>query len=109
MDGSPVAFPRKAPELCPCCNRPLAPALTVTGPIRNRVLDLVGRRPDGTSMGEIVGIVYMDNPNGEPEWAVNSIKTAVFNANKELKPQGYMIRARHGPGARYRLLRVEAT
>jgi hypothetical protein len=102
------AFPRRDLDLCPCCKRPLPPALTVSGPIRSRVLELVSRRPDGISIGEIVGIVYMDDPNGEPEWAENSIKTAVYNANKELRPQGFVIRARHGPGSRYRLLPMPA-
>ena len=102
-----AAFPRRSPDLCPCCNRPLPPALTVSGPLRNRVLELVARRPNGISMMELVGIVYMGCR--EPPWAVGSVKSTVFQMNKELKPQGYMIRARHGPGARYRLLRVEAT
>ena len=102
------AFPRKPEPICPCCHRPLTPVLTVSGPIRTRVLELVARRPDGISIGEIVGIVYMDNPNGEPKWAENSIKTSIYNANKELRPQGYMIRARHGRGSRYRLLPLPA-
>jgi len=102
-----TAFPRREPEICPCCGRPLAPALTVSGPIRTRILELVGRRPDGISLLEIADIVYGDRPNGGPEWAANSIKTAVWNANKELKAQGYMIRARHGPGSRYRLIESE--
>ncbi len=101
-----TAFPQRLPEICPCCRQVIPPQLVVSGPLRTRVLDLVARRPDGISLPEIAAIVYSDCR--EPKWSHGCIKSTVFAANKELRPQGWMIRARHGPGARYRLLPVEA-
>lgn len=101
-----AAFPRRPVTLCPHCQTAPTPSLVVSGPIRSRVLELVARRPDGISAAEVSDIVYGDHPDGGPTWAANSIKTAVWNANRELKPQGYMIRAKHGPGGRYRLIKI---
>ena len=91
------------PQCCPHCNRPYAPALRVTGPVRQRIVLLVANRPDGITAGDLAELVYADRPNGEPEWAANSIKCTIHYANKELAPQGYRIKSDMGPGARYRL------
>ena len=104
MKKTKIEWLRRPAELCPTCQRPHPPGLMVSGPVRSRVLELVARRPDGISPKELEDIVYGDRPDGGPEWAANSIKTAVWNANKELQPQGYMIRAKHGQGSRYRLV-----
>jgi hypothetical protein len=76
----------------------------ITGSVRVRVVALVANRPDGIGMDELVSLVYAEHPNGEPDYAANSIKTTIHNANKQLLPQGYVIRSTMGPGARYRLL-----
>jgi hypothetical protein len=93
-------------DCCPHCKRPYAPALRVTGPVRRRIVLLVANRPDGITAGDLANLVYADRPNGEPEWAANSIKCTIHYANKELAPQGYRIKSDMGPGARYRLERI---
>ena len=60
-------------------------------------------RPDGIGINEIAALVYADRPNDEPNWAANSLKTCVWWANKQLRPQGYQIKSSMGPGAVYRL------
>ena len=90
-------------DSCPHCHRPYAPALQVNGPMRRRVVDLIASRPDGIGINEIASLVYANRPNDEPDWAANSLKTCVWWANKQLRPQGYQIKSSMGPGAVYRL------
>ena len=96
-------------DTCPHCKRPYAPALQVNGPMRRRVVDLIASRPDGIGINEIAALVYADRPNDEPNWAANSLKTCVWWANKQLRPQGYQIKSSMGPGAVYRLEKLIKT
>lgn len=102
-------MPRRASlvsDCCPCCGRPYPPKLSITGRVRVRIVALVANRPDGIGMDELVSLAYADHPNGEPDYAANSIKTTIHYANKQLLPQGYVIRSTMGPGARYRMLPI---
>ena len=76
---------------------------SVSGTLRTTVVGLIANRP-GITSDQLVGLVYADRPNGEPDWAVNSVKSTIHHANKELLPQGYLIRCKYGQG--YRLIRV---
>lgn len=96
-------------DTCPHCHRPYAPLLRVNGPMRRRVVDLIASRPDGIGINEIAALVYADRPNDEPNWAANSLKTTVWFANKQLRPQGYRIKSSMGPGAVYRLEKLPHT
>jgi hypothetical protein len=96
----------RRPRLCPTCRRPFPPSLIVHGPVRQRVVDLIANRPDGITRGELINLVYADDPNGGPD-TPNTISVLVKDANKELAAQGYCIEpAWLGRGARYRLVRI---
>jgi hypothetical protein len=95
---------RGEPNVCPCCGRPHTPEFLVHGALRVRIVAFIAKRPDGITMGELIDLAYGDRPNGEPEWSENSLRTLIRNANRELLPQGYVIRAHRGPGARYYML-----
>jgi hypothetical protein len=91
-------------DCCPTCKRPLPPPLRVTGTVRQAIVDYVAGAVDGLSMGQLIELVYACRPNGEPEWAANSIKGMVSHANKQLARQGWRLSSTRGPGARYRLV-----
>jgi hypothetical protein len=93
-------------HICPACRRPFPPPLIVHGPIRQRIVDIVGARPDGITLGELLDLVYAADPGGGPDFP-NTISVTIHNANRELAPQGYRILpAWRGRGARYRLVRL---
>ena len=93
-------------HLCPTCRRPYPPPLVVHGPVRQRIVDLIAMRPDGISRGEILDLVYGNDPNGGPA-NPNTISVLIKHANAELAAQGFRISpAWLGRGARYRLVRV---
>ena len=97
---------RRRPQLCPTCRRPYPPRLVVHGPVRQRIVNLVASRPDGITRGELLDLVYADEPNGGPD-NPNTISVLIKHANEELAAQGFCIEpAWLGPGARYRLVRV---
>ena len=92
------------PNECPRCGRPYIPEFRVSGTVRVAVVALVAKRP-GITLDGIVEVIYADRPNGEPEWAASTIKATIHRANKELLPQGYVIRSKYGQG--YRLYSVK--
>jgi hypothetical protein len=79
----------------------------VHGPVRQRIVDAVGNRPDGITRGELLDLVYFDRADGGPNNS-NVIAVLIKHANAELAAQGYRIESMwRGPGARYRLARRE--
>jgi len=97
----------RRPHVCPTCRRPFPPPLTVHGPVRQRVVNVIAGRPDGITRDEIMAAVYADDIDGGPD-CPNVIPVLVRHANKELVPQGYQITVTwRGRGARYRLARIE--
>jgi len=92
-------------NICPACHRPFAPALIVSGSVRQRLVDIISNRPDGIPIGELVDQVYADCIDGGPVTAPRSVNVMIHKANKQLRPQGYQIEAMWlGRGARYRLV-----
>jgi DNA-binding response OmpR family regulator len=78
----------------------------VSGPVRQRIVDLIANRPDGITRGEILATVYADNIDGGPD-CENTVSVLIHHANRELKEQGFRILpAWRGRGARYRLVRI---
>ena len=91
---------------CPHCLRPYPPKLTVTGPIRRRLVDIVSNRADGITRAELISALYSDDPNGGPA-SDNIIAVMAYHANKQLRSQGYRINvAWRGRGARYHLTKL---
>jgi hypothetical protein len=96
----------RRPHICPACRRPFPPLLVVHGPIRQRIVDIVGARLDGITRGELLDLVYADDPGGGPV-NPNTISVLIKHANAELAEQGFRILpAWRGRGARYRLVRL---
>jgi hypothetical protein len=96
----------RRPRLCPTCRRPFPPPLVVHGPVRQRIVDLIANRPDGITRGEIIDLIYCDDPNGGPD-NPNTISVLIKKANTELAAQGFRILpAWRGRGARYRLMSI---
>jgi hypothetical protein len=92
-------------KICPACRRPFPPALTVHGPLRQRIVDAIANRPDGITRAELLDVVYGDDVNGGPN-NQNVIAVLIKHANAELAAQGHHIESMwRGPGARYRLAR----
>jgi hypothetical protein len=100
------AVPSSLGKNCPCCGRPFAPALFVSGFNRRVLLDIVARRPDGIPTAELHSLLYAADPNGGP--GLKTIHALVWHANKQLRPQGYEIKTPwRGRGARYVLVKLE--
>jgi hypothetical protein len=98
-------MPRRT-SICPTCHRPFAPRLIVSGPVRQRLVNLVAERPDGITRAELINAIYSSDPGGGPDWP-NVISVLVKLANTQLASQGYRIApAWRGRGARYRLVRL---
>jgi hypothetical protein len=96
----------RRPQICPTCHRPLPPMLTVSGQIRQRIVDVIANRPDGITRGEIFALVYAEDPNGGPN-SPNTVSILIKRANAELAGQGYRITpAWPAHGGRYRLEKV---
>jgi len=96
----------RRPHVCPTCHRPFPPPLVVTGPVRQRIVDVIADRPDGITRGEIIATVYADDIDGGPD-NPNTITVLIKRANEELATQGFRIEPTWlGPGARYRLVRT---
>ncbi len=76
------------------------------GPVRQRIVDIVANRPDGITRGELLDVVYADDPNGGPE-NPNTVSVLIHCANQQLAQQGYRIEsAWRGRGGRYCLVKV---
>lgn len=91
---------------CPTCGRPYPPMLAVSGPVRQRIVDIIARHPDGITRQDLMGLVYADDPNGGPEHP-RIITVLINRANRQLAGQGYVIKPTWlGRGARYRLVPI---
>ena len=102
-----IATPRRL-QVCPTCRRPFPPVLVVTGSVRQRLVNIIGNRPDGIPIGELVDQVYADDPDGGPVTAPRSVNVMIHKANAQLRQQGYQIESMWlGRGARYRLARIQ--
>jgi hypothetical protein len=77
----------------------------VTGPVRQRLVNIVSNRPDGIPRGELMDALYAGDPDGGPEHA-STVAVLISLANKQMASQGFRIVSDRGPGARYRLVRV---
>ena len=96
-------------HLCPTCHRPFPPPLVVTGPLRQRMVNILANRPDGLTINNLVDLVYADDPNGGPLTAPRSLNVMAHKANKQLRAQGYQIKSMWmGRGAIYRLVPLSA-
>jgi hypothetical protein len=93
---------------CPTCGRPYPPKLEVGGTLRQRMVDLLLRRPDGVPIDELVELIYACEPDGSPMWAHNSIWVIAHEANKKLRAFGYQIVSTKGRGSRYRMVKLNA-
>jgi hypothetical protein len=93
-------------RICPTCHRPFPPTLCVSGPVRQRIVDLIANRPDGITRHEIIATVYADDIDGGPD-NPNTISVLIHHANAELAAQGFRILPTwRGRGARYRLIQL---
>jgi hypothetical protein len=90
------------PQCCPTCGRPLPAELTVTGPVRRRLVDIIANHPNGIARGELMDLLNADDADGGPDCA-GTISVMVLHANRQLRSQGWRIVSQRGPGARYRL------
>jgi hypothetical protein len=93
--------------LCPYCGRPYPPILSVSGPVRRRIVDVIASRPNGITRPQLIQAVYGGDPNGGPLHG-NVVSVLVHHANRQLRPQGYEITASRGRGGLYRLVRTHA-
>jgi hypothetical protein len=73
--------------------------------VRQAIVDLISRRPDGVTRREIINSIYANDPNGGPN-NENVVSVLVKRANSDLEPLGYRITSTGGPGSRYRLRRL---
>lgn len=94
-------------RFCPCCGQEWAiddlPKLR--GPRRNRIIEIVSRRP-GLDMHRLADLVYADDINGGPDDAAMVVRVTIAHMNKQLRRQGWRIAAdRCGYGG-YRLSRI---
>lgn len=97
----PVAQP-----ICPVSGRPCPRKLLVSGPVRQRIVDVIATRPHGVTRGQLMWLVYGEDPNGGPD-SPNVVCVHIWHANKELRPQGYEITASRGRGSLYRLVKYD--
>jgi hypothetical protein len=94
-------------KICPCCNRPLPPAIELQGKIRRRYWDFISRHPEGVTKNQIFDAVYGDDPNGGPLRGDLVVRVNVYHINKVLRKHGLRVTGRPGgPGAVYRLVKL---
>lgn len=70
------------------------------------MLDFVAHNPDGVTVWQILDFVYADDPDGGVT-AHNIVSVMAMAINKQIRPQGFEIRASGGPGSLYTLIRIE--
>lgn len=94
-------------KCCPTCGRAFPPKIDVGGKKRQIIFDYVARHPEGVTVGQIMGHLYADDPNGGPE-SMNIVAVQAMHINRylEKRKQPYRIRGRGGPGSVYRLYTV---
>ena len=102
----------KQVHVCSCCAKAIRDGLSDEpslhfGPKAKRVLDAVRRAKDaGISRPDVAAIVYSDDPDGGPD-SSNVISVVIHKMNKKLAPHGMKIQSTGGPGAVYRLIKIE--
>jgi hypothetical protein len=80
----------------------------VTGSVRQKLVNIIGARPDGIPISELVDQVYADCIDGGPVTAPRSVNVMIHKANKQLRPQGFQIEPMWlGRGARYRMVEID--
>ena len=90
-------------EICPTCGQTIPPRFQITGRVSRRLVEIVVKRRDGITRGELTALLYAEDPNGGPQ-SENIVSVLIHNINEQLAPQGYRIRGiRGGPGSRYYL------
>ena len=94
---------------CCCCGQIIPPCLPFANrPVSRRVYEFVTKHPEGVSSGDIASHVYADDPDGGPGDAATALKAIIWRMNRDLKVLGIRIRATHGRGAIYRLVKADA-
>src|SRR5215475_6887057 len=94
-------------KCCPSCGRPFPPRLKVSGPVRQRVVDIIASRPHGISSADLMALVYAEDPDGGPD-CQSIISAIVYHANAQLRDLGYRIVSTLGRGATYSLVKLDA-
>ena len=96
-------------KVCQCCGHPLPPdnVLQALTPLQQRIFLAIKRAgPGGIGSRDIMDIVYANDPTGGPE-STNIVPVVVKHMRDRLAPHGLAIRGRRGPGALYRLEKIE--
>lgn len=102
--NTPTIF---SPGKCPCCARPLPPTIVVTGTKRREVFDYIRRCGGrGVTRTQIFEYLYGADPNGGPD-SGSIISVIIWHLNRQIKPQGWIVRGTGGQGSVYQLKRVE--
>jgi DNA-binding response OmpR family regulator len=99
---------------CPCCGAPVdaADLKTVRETIRwtdteQRVVDAFTRWPGRRfSRSALADLVYAEHKDGGPDWAINAMSVYVNRVRKKLRPTGWTIASRSGPGGCYWIARA---
>jgi hypothetical protein len=94
-------------KCCPHCKRPYPPDLMVHGPLRRRIIEILGSHPEGLTRGQLFDLAYADDPDGGPD-NTKGIRVSINQINRELAPQGWQIKSDYGRGALYKLVKIDA-
>lgn len=89
-------------KVCPHCQRPFAPDIQITGPVRARIYEFVSKHPEGVTRDQIADFVYRNDRDGGPS-AFNTISVAISKLNKILASHLLVIHGSGGPGSIYSL------
>jgi len=80
----------------------------VHGPVRERIVDILLRCPNGVTSGALMDAVYCGTRGGGPS-SRNIMHVNIHHANVELATLGYrIITDRGGPGSLYKLVTLDA-
>lgn len=74
------------------------------GAMQFRLFQALRRAPDGLRCGELIDILYAQDPDGGP--LHNIIAVMAKQINRKIAPMGLRIKGTGGPGSVYRLLQV---
>jgi hypothetical protein len=78
-------------QQCPTCRRFYPPPLNVGGIKRQRIVDILSRRPEGMTAEALMNAVYGDEDG--PDGGRRVICVAIYQARKILRRQGYDIKS----------------
>jgi hypothetical protein len=68
---------------CPTCHRPFSSKLIVHGPVRQRIVDLIGNLLDGITQPDLIDLVYADDIDDRPN-KPNEVSVTIKKAHEEL-------------------------